>query len=876
MTDKKKGRSPIGTVIGTVVFLLLFFIAALVTWTLGYWHDITFDEIVFYLGSPLEGTAGNVITAFILKVLVPTVLAAVIFAILSAVLHKTDKDKNRRILSALLISIAALVSVVQLIRADKRYGIIRYVRSQNTTSDFVDNYYIAPSKDNVRFPGKKRNLIFIYLESMETTYTDKAHGGDFDKDVIPELRELALKGGECFEGNSERLNGGHVITGATYTMSGIVAQTAGIPIAGGKTNAATAHADTFYPGIRTLGDILKDEGYNQAFMCGSPVSFGSREVYLKSHGCDDFFDYDYAAANNYIPKGYKVWWGFEDSRLFEFAKIKAADMASSDKPFALTILTADTHFEDGYVCSQCGSEYDTQYSNVIRCSSKQVTEFVNWLKEQDFYDDTTIILSGDHITMDADYCNGVDPQYERRTYTNIINPAVKPVSARHREYTTFDIFPTTLAAIGAEITGNRLGLGTDLFSDSPTLYERFGRATLEEELTRDSKFFRDIAKYDPLSKTILEDLDYLDMDCSYKDPGTLEVNFWGIDRAGLVIDSVRGEFFDVNGNSVSTCNFEIKPDKTWKGAFKTGLSYRDVFAGRMRLTAKDSNGEEHVFYENADGRSVLRSEDIPSYLESISGLKNISVLIVSKGNAASGLSRKIAESFSHIDLECVAFKESHRSYVGAVGVGFRHENSGNGMMLFKGVFKDGKKFELASSDLLGSVVIDGKEYSSGENGYNFVVYDEQNGKVIDRAVFDLSPESASHRLTSASVDIGTRYSEGGKTMDLWITGTTPEVFAARQLHVYMLIWDRNDPRSINRVTLSQGKLMTYRDGSNVPYYFVKDLDVSKYGGKDFGMMLYFVDDSDGRAIWKTRITDNFRDIASRNTNVPPNVTFKEE
>ena len=88
-------------------------------------------------------------------------------------------------------------------------------------------------------------------------------------------------------------------------------------------------------------------------------------------------------------------------------------------------------------------------------------------------------------------------------------------------------------------------------------------------------------------------------------------------------------------------------------------------------------------------------------------------------------------------------------------------------------------------------------------------------------------------------------------MDLWITGTTPEVFAARQLHVYMLIWDRNDPRSINRVTLSQGKLMTYRDGSNVPYYFVKDLDVSKYGGKDFGMMLYFVDDSDGRAIWKT-------------------------
>ena len=96
MTDKKKGRSPIGTVIGTVVLVLLFFIAALLTWTLGYWHDITFDEIVFYLSSPLEGTAGNVVTAFILKVAVPTVLAAVIFSVLSVILCKKDKDPEYR------------------------------------------------------------------------------------------------------------------------------------------------------------------------------------------------------------------------------------------------------------------------------------------------------------------------------------------------------------------------------------------------------------------------------------------------------------------------------------------------------------------------------------------------------------------------------------------------------------------------------------------------------------------------------------------------------------------------------------------------------------------------------------------------------------
>ena len=93
MKDKK--RSAAGIIIGTAAFMLLFFIAALVTWTLGYWHDITFDEIVFYLSSPLEGTAGNVISAFILKVGVPSVLAAAFFAVLSVVFRKKDKEKGR-------------------------------------------------------------------------------------------------------------------------------------------------------------------------------------------------------------------------------------------------------------------------------------------------------------------------------------------------------------------------------------------------------------------------------------------------------------------------------------------------------------------------------------------------------------------------------------------------------------------------------------------------------------------------------------------------------------------------------------------------------------------------------------------------------------
>ena len=74
--------------------------------------------------------------------------------------------------------------------------------------------------------------------------------------------------------------------------------------------------------------------------------------------------------------------------------------------------------------------------------------------------------------MDSDFCEDVDTDYDRKVYTTYINPAVASSGEKRRVYTTFDNFPTTIAALGAEIVGDRLGLGTNLFSDRQTLSER--------------------------------------------------------------------------------------------------------------------------------------------------------------------------------------------------------------------------------------------------------------------------------------------------------------------------------------------------------------------------------------------------------------------
>ena len=51
------------------------------------------------------------------------------------------------------------------------------------------------------------------------------------------------------------------------------------------------------------------------------------------------------------------------------------------------------------------------------------------------------------------------------------------------------MFPTILSSIGADIKGNRLGLGTNLFSKEKTLIERLGYKKFSIEVEKSSNFY---------------------------------------------------------------------------------------------------------------------------------------------------------------------------------------------------------------------------------------------------------------------------------------------------------------------------------------------------------------------------------------------------
>lgn len=487
----------VGLLVSTIAMLLCFSIK----WMFDTWANLTMDELIYHLKAPLEGTNEDMIWDYILKCILPTIIIFIIVYVIMKMINKKGK-KNGKFLGVICV-VSIGVMCISIYNVWTKLDVGEYISGQNEFSTFIDDNYVDPRDVDIVFPEKKRNLIYIFLESMETTYTDEKNGGAFEENVIPELTKLAQEN-EDFSGKSKKLNGGYSLTGSTWTMGAMFAQTSGLPL---KISISANEMDTqksFFPGIVTIGDILGDAGYSQTLMIGSDATFGGRRLYFTDHGNYDIFDYNYAAQQGMLSDEYPVWWGYDDQKLFEFAKEKLNELSAQDEPFNLTMLTVDTHFEDGYVCDKCDDKFgDNQYANVMACSSKQVKEFVEWVKQQDFYEDTTIVISGDHPTMDSDFCENVDENYGRRVYTAYINASDSPKSSMTRTYTTFDNFPTTLAAMGVTIEGNRLGLGTNLFSSEQTLFERYGLENEEKEMKKNSEFMIELANIDESSESLL-------------------------------------------------------------------------------------------------------------------------------------------------------------------------------------------------------------------------------------------------------------------------------------------------------------------------------------------------------------------------------------
>ncbi|MBQ4572068.1 MAG: LTA synthase family protein [Clostridia bacterium] len=497
---KKKGAFAL-KIVSAVLFALGVAAYTGTLWGKEAFGDLAPDQILINLNSPTEGTDVGVYISLFTGPVLMTVLLTVIFCTVVFPKYRLayEKGDDRAVfLPEIAIRIISFILALAIFVGGCAFGIERF---QLTTlfdayldaSTYIEDNFADPETVKLTFPEEKRNLIFIYLESMENTFFSKDLGGYWEENYMPDLAELS-KEGISFSHREEGLFGGAFKTsGSGWSVAAMVNMNTGLPMKVPVDGNSYGQPGNFLPGATCLGDILKEQGYEQSVMFGADAAFGGLDFFFQSHGDFNIFDHKGVIEKGWLPEYYDVWWGYEDDKLYEFAKRELTRLGDTGKPFHFVMETADTHAPDGYLSENAEKKYDSQYANCIYYSQSEAVKFVRWIQEQDFYDNTTVIIVGDHLSMANAFFE--DVQGYRRTIYNLFLNVPENLQNIPKEYTynrkwaPFDMFPTTLACMGVEIEGERLGIGTNMFSGEKTLVETDGLDKVNEELANRSNFY---------------------------------------------------------------------------------------------------------------------------------------------------------------------------------------------------------------------------------------------------------------------------------------------------------------------------------------------------------------------------------------------------
>lgn len=449
-----------------------------------------FELILYNLLNMQEINVGiNSFRKQIIEVLIAFIIILIICTIPAYIFDSTAKEikinvfqKKLKIfpLSLKFYSISLFTISTLLILSSLNFW--NFLINNIKTNNFYEKYYVEYEKENVIFPKEKNNLITIFIESMENSVFTTNNGGTTTSSYMPKMEKLTKE--YINFSNSNQIGGFYQINGTDWTASAIVGQTAGVPIYFQTTNKN----NHFLEGATSIGDILQENGYNNYFLMGSDSAFGDRFDYLNEHGNYQIFDYYSAINNGLIEEDYFVWWGYEDKKLYTYAKEQLKKIAKTNQPFNFSMLTVDTHPYEGYTDTTCPKQFDNNYANSYYCADIMLYDFITWIQSQDFYQNTTIVIIGDHLNMRNDFFE-TEPNYDRTIYNLFINPKVQTTNIKNRTFSTLDIYPTTLGAIGVNIKNNRLALGTNLFSEEKTLMEELGQKEFNKQISSISKYY---------------------------------------------------------------------------------------------------------------------------------------------------------------------------------------------------------------------------------------------------------------------------------------------------------------------------------------------------------------------------------------------------
>lgn len=335
---------------------------------------------------------------------------------------------------------------------------------------YVNEHNAEPNSEMFGI-AKDRNVIYIHLESFQQfliNYQLEDENGEMHE-VTPFINSLFdNEDSYSFENFFHQVGQGKTADSEMLLENSLFGSSQG--------GAFTQYGSTNT--FQSASQILRsEEDYTSAMFHGNVGSFWNRDDTYKSMGIDYFFDDEYYTftEENTLEYGMKDKIFFQESIQY---------LEQLPQPFYSKFITVSNHFpypldeaNADIPAATTGDNTIDNYFVTAHYLDQAVEEFFNYLKESGLYDNSMIILYGDHYGIsnarnetlapllgeNPDEWSGYDNSMMQRV------PAIYhiPGTGNGEVFDTFggqvDILPTTLHLLGIDTTDYVL-MGNDLLS----------------------------------------------------------------------------------------------------------------------------------------------------------------------------------------------------------------------------------------------------------------------------------------------------------------------------------------------------------------------------------------------------------------------------
>lgn len=444
----------LSVVIALTVFALLLFSGF--WWMSDYFTGQGIDELVIYhLRTDLSGAG----LAEFKYHLIFGLLYIVSILLISVYSYKVVRvkfsveQKKLQSFGALIALIAAVVIHPALGDAN-RVVTNQLAEGTSIVPELFHNYEIDESS-----ALNKKNIIYIYLESVEATY--------LDEDIFPNLMPNISQ----YRKNALSFDDIRQVYGDGWTIGGMVSSQCGMPLVTASQGNSMSGIDRFLPEAVCLGDILIKNGYILEYYGGASLDFAGKGNFYRTHGFDGVYGLE-ELKNQIDPHSELSSWGLHDDDLFNIVSQRAKKLLDGNEPFGLFALTLDTHHPNGHVSQTCENlkyrDGSNPILNAVHCADNLLFDLIKKIQKFDTTNNTLIVVSSDHLAM-PNTASQFLKLGDRRNLLFILNSGLDD-QVIEKPGALYDIAPTLLDLLGSNQT--ELGFGRSLLREASTLLEQ--------------------------------------------------------------------------------------------------------------------------------------------------------------------------------------------------------------------------------------------------------------------------------------------------------------------------------------------------------------------------------------------------------------------